>query len=70
MHERLLNIVNAKGLKHSKELENPVDDDAKRKNINSVKLRAAAQNVDYPAFAALVSSPLTLALSFLTTLTV
>ncbi|CAM6123141.1 unnamed protein product [Calypogeia fissa] len=55
MHEQLNSIVDEKGLKHSKELGRPVEDDAKRANINSVKLRAAAQNVDYPAFAALVS---------------
>lgn len=55
MQEKLYNIVDAKGLKQSKELQCSIEDDAKRVTINSVKLRAAAQNVDYPAFAALVS---------------
>ena len=41
--------------KHSKELQNAVQDEARRREIDAAKKRAAAQNADYPTFAALVS---------------
>ncbi|KAI5060193.1 hypothetical protein GOP47_0024613 [Adiantum capillus-veneris] len=41
--------------KHSRELQRAVEDDNRRKEIDSAKKHAAAQNVDYESFAALVS---------------
>ena len=41
--------------KSSKELEAAIYDDWKRKAIDNAKKRAAAQGVDYPTFANLVS---------------
>lgn len=41
--------------KHSKELQTAVQDEGRRQQIDAAKKRAASQNVDYAAFAALVS---------------
>eukprot|EP00249_Psilotum_nudum_P004943 c18449_g1_i1 orf=308-571(+) len=42
-------------LKYSKELSTAIEDEARRCAIDASKKSAAAQNADYPTFAALVS---------------
>ncbi|XP_024542438.1 coiled-coil domain-containing protein 103 homolog [Selaginella moellendorffii] len=45
-----------KSLKHSKTLSTSIEDDKYRRQVDAAKKRAAAQNVDYPTFAAMVSA--------------
>ncbi|KAL3688429.1 hypothetical protein R1sor_014738 [Riccia sorocarpa] len=53
--ETLDQMVDVRKLKTSEELRTSITDEAKRQQLDAAKKRAAAQNVDYPCFAALVS---------------
>ncbi|KAL2630508.1 hypothetical protein R1flu_015194 [Riccia fluitans] len=53
--DALNKIVDVQKLKTSEELITSIEDEAKRQQLDAAKKRAAAQNVDYPCFAALVS---------------
>ncbi|BFI42393.1 hypothetical protein MPTK2_8g08480 [Marchantia polymorpha subsp. ruderalis] len=55
MRELLKTMVDVRNLKQSKELRNSIEDEVKRQSVDAAKKRAAAQNVDYPCFANLVS---------------